>query len=181
MTPKKMPLSKFASIIVLSLIVLSTHAFCSSKEVDRSSERDETIVKNSPIENNDLLEENIVSFGMKLLGTPYVGGGSSKDGFDCSGFVYYVFKHFKIQVPRSSSQFKNYGKEIPIESVRKGDILVFLSPTRNVIGHLGIVTNPNGNESDFIHASSGREMKVIVTSLKKTGYTRRFVKAVRVL
>jgi cell wall-associated NlpC family hydrolase len=118
---------------------------------------------------------------MKLLGTPYIAAGSGKNGFDCSGFVYYVFKHFEIQVPRSSSQFKNFGKEIAIDSVRKGDILVFLSPSRNVIGHVGIVTNPKGDESDFIHASSGREMKVIVTNLKKESYTRRFVKAVRVL
>jgi hypothetical protein len=56
-----------------------------------------------------------------------------------------------------------------------------LSPSRNVIGHLGIVTNPKGKESDFIHSSSGREMKVIITSLKKEGYARRFVKAIRVL
>lgn len=146
--------------------------------------RADIIVKKTPvcsIKNNPSLEDSIVSFGMKLLGTPYVGGGSSQVGFDCSGFVYYVFKHFKIQVPRSSIQFKDFGKEIPIESVRKGDILVFLSPTRNVIGHVGIVTDPKGKESDFIHASSGSEMKVIVTSLKKAGYKRRFVKAVRVI
>lgn len=184
MTFKKIPLLKFASIIGLLIIVLGAHAYCPSRENKRFPERDETIDKNTPvnpIKNNASLEDSIVSFGMKLLGTPYVGGGSSKVGFDCSGFVYYVFKHFKIQVPRSSSQYKDFGKEIPIESVRKGDILVFLSPSRNVIGHLGIVTNPKGNESDFIHASSGREMKVIVTSLKKESYTRRFVKAVRVL
>jgi len=75
----------------------------------------------------------------------------------------------------------NFGKEIPITNVKKGDILLFLSPTRNVIGHIGIVTNPNGMESDFIHSSSGREMKVIVTSLKKPGYTLRFVKTISVL
>lgn len=183
MTSKKINLSKFATRIGLSLIVLCTHAYGSSREVKRSQSF-ETIVYNTtinPVKNNPTLEDSIVSFGMKLLGTPYVGGGSSKVGFDCSGFVYYVFKHFKIQVPRSSVQFKDFGKEIPIESVRKGDILVFLSPTRNVIGHVGIVTNPKGKESDFIHASSGSEKKVIVTSLKKAGYTRRFVKAVRVL
>ncbi|OGS72733.1 MAG: hypothetical protein A3F91_07105 [Flavobacteria bacterium RIFCSPLOWO2_12_FULL_35_11] len=164
----------------LSLILLCNHTYGASREVKSLPESSETIVSNIEI-NNPSLEDSIVSFGMKLLGTPYVGGGSSKVGFDCSGFVYYVFKHFKIQVPRSSSQFKNFGKEIPIESVRKGDILVFLSPTRNVIGHVGIVTDPKGKESDFIHASSGGEKKVIVTSLKKAGYTRRFVKAVRVL
>lgn len=184
MTSKKILLYKFATIIFLSLIVLGTYLYDSSREIESLPERNETIVKSrlpNSIINNPSLEESIVRFAMKLLGTPYVGGSSSKNGFDCSGFVYYVFKHFEIQVPRSSSQFKDFGEEIPIDNVRKGDILVFLSPTRNDIGHVGIVTNPKGKESDFIHASSGSEMKVIVTSLKKESYSRRFVKAVRVL
>lgn len=185
MTSKKIHFSKIAMLIGLSAIVLlSIITYFSFRDVKKLPERDEASVKvtlTNPVKNNASLEDNIVSYGIELLGTPYVGGGSNMDGFDCSGFVYFVFKHFKIQVPRSSSQFKDFGKEISIDSVRKGDILVFLSPTRNVIGHLGIVTNPKGKESDFIHASSGREMKVIITSLKNKGYTRRFIKAVRVL
>jgi len=135
----------------------------------------------NPVQINGTLRDSIVTFGIELLGTPYVAGACSKSGFDCSGLVYFVFRHFNIQVPRSSSQFGNFGKEIPVDSVKKGDILVFLSPTRKVIGHLGIVTNPKGMESDFIHASSGPEMKVIITSLKQERYKRRFVKAVDVL
>lgn len=185
MTNKKIHLSKIAMLIGLSAIVLfSVITYFSTRDVKKLPERDETTIKVTqinPVKNNTSLEDNIVNYGIELLDTPYVGGGSSMDGFDCSGFVYFVFKHFKIQVPRSSSQFKDFGKEISIDSVRKGDILVFLSPTRNVIGHVGIVTNPKGKESDFIHASSGSEMKVIITSLKNKGYTRRFVKAVRVL
>ncbi|HBB92986.1 MAG TPA: glycoside hydrolase [Bacteroidales bacterium] len=134
-----------------------------------------------PKKDNASLRDSIVSFGMELLGTPYFAGACSKDGFDCSGFVYFVFKHFKVKIPRTTSQFKNFGKEIPIDSAGKGDILIFLSPTANVIGHVGIVTNPKGNESDFIHASSGIEMKVIISSLKQAGYKRRFVKAIDVL
>lgn len=127
------------------------------------------------------LRDSIVNFGRGLIGTPYVEAGCSRDGFDCSGFVYFVYQHFKIQVPRSSSLFENFGQEIEIADVRKGDILLFLSPTRNVIGHLGIVSDPKGMESDFIHATSGRQMKVTISSLKQQGYNRRFVKAVRVL
>jgi cell wall-associated NlpC family hydrolase len=184
MTSKKIKLLKFALLFGLSIIVLCIIAYGFLREVKRVPERNETMIKDTlinPIKINVSLRDSIVSFGMKLLGTPYVAGGCSKDGFDCSGFVYFVFRHFKIQVPRSSSQFKNFGKEIPIDSVRKGDILVFLSPTRKVIGHVGIVTNPKGKESDFIHASSGSEMKVIITSLKKEGYNRRFVKVLDVL
>jgi len=179
MTTKKINLLKFTILIVLSVIVLGSIAYGSFRENRSSSENVGTIVNDTikPIK----LRDNIVNFGMELLGTPYVESSSSKNGFDCSGFVYYVFQHHKIQVPRSSSQFMNFGMEIPIENVKKGDILLFLSPTRNVIGHVGIVTNPNGKYSDFIHASSGREMKVIISSLKQKGYTRRFVKAIDVL
>ena len=127
------------------------------------------------------LESNIVNYGMGFLGTPYVEAGCSKHGFDCSGFVYFVFQHFKIEVPRSSSGYQNFGKEIPINEVRKGDVLVFLSPTRDAIGHVGIVSTANGMESNFIHSSSGKEMKVIETNLTNSGYKERFVKAVRVL
>jgi len=128
-----------------------------------------------------ILNDSIVNFGMEFLGTPYVAAGCSKDGFDCSGFVYFVFRHFKIEVPRSSAAFEHFGTAIPIEHVRKGDLLLFLSPTRNAIGHIGIVSDAKGRQSSFIHASSGSEMKVIVTSLANEGYKRRFVKAVRVL
>ena len=169
MTSKNLNFLKFRTFIALSLLVLGNVAYGSLKTNAFS------------LQNNVSLRDKIVSYGMGLLGTPYVTAGHSKKGFDCSGFVYFVFNYFEIKVPRSSSQFKNFGKEIPIADVKKGDILLFLSPTRNVIGHLGMVTNPKGMESDFIHSSSGREMKVIITSLKKPGYTRRFVKAIRVL
>lgn len=175
---------KFTIFISLSLLLLGSIAYGSSKAGGFSSQRIETTDEDTVVDRfntNVYLGDKIVSFGMKFLGTPYVAAGCSKDGFDCSGFVYFVYNNFKIQVPRSSSQFKNFGKEIPISEVKKGDILLFLSPTKNVIGHIGIVSNPKGMASDFIHATSGREMKVVITSLTKPGYTRRFVKAIRVL
>ena len=130
---------------------------------------------------NSTLQDSIVAFGKSFLGTPYVEAGCSAEGFDCSGFVYFVFKHFNIEVPRSSASYKNFGKEIPTEEVMKGDVLLFLSPTRNAIGHIGIVSNANGMKSDFLHSTSGREMQVVTTSLTNAGYKKRFVKAVCVL
>jgi cell wall-associated NlpC family hydrolase len=181
---KKINLLKFATLICFPVIVLFIIAHGLLREVNRVPERNATLIRDAlikPVKVNVSLRDSIVSFGMSLLGTPYVEGACSKDGFDCSGFVYFVFQHFKIQIPRSSSQFKNFGREIPIDSVRKGDILVFLSPTRNVIGHVGIVSNPKGKESDFIHASSGSNMNVTITSLKQERYIRRLVKALDVL
>jgi hypothetical protein len=127
------------------------------------------------------LRDSIEHFGMEFLGVPYVYGGTSGKGFDCSGFVYYVFDNFHIKVPRTSADFENFGQEIPVDSVQTGDILVFLSPTRNEIGHVGIVTHASGMESEFVHASSSKEMQVMVSSLKQPGYKKRFVKAIRVV
>jgi cell wall-associated NlpC family hydrolase len=176
---------KLVALMGLPAIVLCIIVYGALKGAKSIPEKHEAIPADVPVvkpsNNKASLRDSIVDFGMGLLGTQYLEGACSKDGFDCSGFVYYVFQHFKIQVPRSSSQYKDFGKEVPIDKVKKGDILVFLSPSRNVIGHVGIVTNPKGKESDFIHSSSGREMKVIITSLKQEGYTRRFVKAVDVL
>ncbi len=179
MTIKKKKILKITSLISLPIIVFGSIVYGTFRPEIKSTENKVLIVEDTvkPIK----MRDNIVNLGMELLGTPYFEASSSKNGFDCSGFVYYVFQQHKILVPRSSSLFKNFGKEIPIENVKKGDILLFLSPTRNSIGHIGIVTNPNGKHSDFIHASSGREMKVIVSSLKQEGYTRRFVKSVDVL
>ena len=175
---------KYATVTCLTVIVLFICVFGRSGEGKWGPDWDQTLNSDTlinPAKASVSLRDSIVSFGMKLLGTPYVEGACGKDGFDCSGFVYFVFRHFNIRVPRSTSQYNNFGKEIPIDSVRKGDILLFLSPTRNVIGHVGIVSNPKGMDGDFIHASSGSKMKVIITSLKEERYSRRYVKALDVL
>ena len=111
MTSKNLNFLKFRTFIALSLLVLGNVAYGSLKTNAFS------------LQNNVSLRDKIVSYGMGLLGTPYVTAGHSKKGFDCSGFVYFVFNYFEIKVPRSSSQFKNFGKEIPISDVRKGDVL----------------------------------------------------------
>jgi cell wall-associated NlpC family hydrolase len=184
MTTKKTVQLKQIKRIVFFAIVLGLIAFVISLIAEKDSVMHELNATKKSVETdkkNVSLRDSIVEFGMQYLGKPYIVGASCEEGFDCSGFVYFVFKHFKIEVPRSSIQFADFGKEISIESVKKGDILVFLSPTKDVIGHVGIVTKPKGMESDFIHASSGDEMQVIISSIKEKGYTKRFVKAVDVL
>ncbi len=181
---EKKNLLKLVTLTCLSVIILFISASDLSGPGKWAPDWEKRMTREAPVsqlKGSVSLRDSIVSYGMKFLGTPYVAGACSKDGFDCSGFVFYVFQHFHITVPRSSSQYSNFGKEIPIDSIRRGDILVFLSPTRNTIGHVGIVINAKGAESDFIHASSGSEMKVIITSLKQERYRRRFVKAVDVL
>jgi cell wall-associated NlpC family hydrolase len=173
----------FVAVALLGLLGVTAYRF-SPKPVNQPAGI--SVIPNEPVKSDSLetdapLRDNLEKFGKGFLGVPYVYGGTSSQGFDCSGFVYHVYREFGIKVPRTSAQFADFGKEVPIEKVKKGDILVFLSPTRNTIGHIGIVTEAKGMESEFIHASSSKEMKVMISSLSQPNYTRRFVKAVTVL
>lgn len=127
--------------------------------------------------------EKIISFAKEYLGINYKYASSNpKKGFDCSGFVNYVFKHFDVDVPRSSGQFKNIGKTIQPEAFQKGDILIFYGyKDQKSIGHVGIICEADGMNSKFIHASSGKEYAVTISELNSKMYAKRFYKCISVL
>src|SRR5690348_5965415 len=106
--------------------------------------------------------DSVISYAKQYLGTRYLYAGSNPNkGFDCSGFVYYVFNNFGLTLPRSSGGYKNIGKTLKPEEFKIGDVLVFYGyKDRSVIGHVGIICEANGMQSKFIHASSGKAQKV---------------------
>ncbi len=79
----------------------------------------------------------VVEFARLFIGTPYVYGGTTPDGFDCSGFTQYVYGHFGISLPRSSDAQGQVGVRIPASEALPGDLLYWP-------GHVGIYTG-NGN------------------------------------
>jgi cell wall-associated NlpC family hydrolase len=183
--PKKGVFPKLNAVLVTVFILMGTLANAPNKESAKAHPEVriplEEEVEEDSVLNQFTMRDSVELFGKAFLGTPYVYGGTGKSGFDCSGFVYHVFSEFGIKVPRTSSLYAKFGREVPIDSVKKGDVLVFLSPTKNVIGHLGVVTEAKGSQSSFIHASSGKEMQVMISSLTQPNYARRFVKAVSIL
>lgn len=130
------------------------------------------------------LTDSVVNFAKSFLGTTYKYACASPSGFDCSGFTWYVFNHYGINVPRSSSDYKNFGKEVPIEQARKGDVIVFRGthPNDKSAGHVGIVISNPGEPLMFIHSSSSDNHKgVIITDYKNSAYPKRFIKITRVI
>ena len=65
---------------------------------------------------------NVVSFAESLIGVPYVYGGTTPSGFDCSGFVQYVYSHFGVNLPRTTTQQENCGTQIPVSQAQPGDL-----------------------------------------------------------
>ena len=131
----------------------------------------------------DVEPSSVVAFAHTLKGIPYKYGSTDpKYGFDCSGFITYVFNHFKIAVPRSSIDFTNVGREVPADEAKPGDLILFTGTdsTKRVVGHMGIVfNNTNGSDLEFIHSSSGKAYGVTTNPLKGY-YQTRFMKVIRV-
>lgn len=127
--------------------------------------------------------DQIMGFAKKLIGIPYRYATSNPNvGFDCSGFVSYVFKNFGFKVPRSSSEFVTAGTPVKLENAKVGDVLIFTgsNPKIRRIGHVGIIYSIDGDEIQFIHASSGKANGVTITTLN-TYYKSRFIKAVSII
>ncbi len=133
----------------------------------------------------EVTADSLISFAKQQQGTKYCYGSCSpKPGFDCSGFVYYVFGHFNIKVPRASLDYEKQGRIIQIDSARKGDIIVFTGtkPKNRKPGHVGIVISDPGGNLKFIHSSSGKKANgIIITDYSSSAYYKsRFIKIVRV-
>jgi len=128
--------------------------------------------------------DSILQFAQTLLGTPYREASSNPlYGFDCSGFVSYVFKYFNFNVPRSSTEFYNAGERVSLEDAKPGDVILFTGTKTHhphSIGHMGIICCNDNGDIKFIHSTSGKEYCVTVSDFTDT-YKRRFVQVVRLL
>ncbi len=110
-----------------------------------------------------------------LFGIEYRWGGESRGGFDCSGFVQYVYRDtFDAHIPRTSAQLSEYGKKIAPARLRRGD-LVFFRIKGGAIDHVGIYLGWDL----FAHASKSRGISM--GNLNNKYYRTRFAKAVRLL
>ena len=124
----------------------------------------------------------LISFAASLTGTPYKYGSTNpKKGFDCSGFITYVFNHFGIAVPRRSIDFTFVNHEIDMSQAKAGDLVLFTGTDSTIreAGHMGIVVSPPGEEVRFIHSTSGKDNGVTETSIKPY-YMGRYMKTIRI-
>jgi len=112
---------------------------------------------------------DVVGFAMQLVGTPYQWGGASPSGFDCSGFVNYVYAHFGKSLPHYTGAQWNSGAQVSRDQLEPGDLVFF-----DGLGHDGIYIGGG----QFIHSPhTGDSVKV--SSLGEGWYGRRYVGAVR--
>ena len=136
-----------------------------------------TIVADNPIVHPD----SLVSYAREYIGTPYGCGQSNGKRFDCSGFTSFVFRHYGYTLARSSREQYHEGDSVERGQWQVGDLVFFAGRNggQSRVGHVGIVVESNGEQFDFIHASTSRG--VIVSHSTERYYASRYIGARRVL
>jgi cell wall-associated NlpC family hydrolase len=122
--------------------------------------------------------KNIINLAKKKLGKRYVWGAvGQRNTFDCSGLTSYVCKKNGIHIPRRAIEQSKYGKYVSRDHLKPGDLIFFDTSKRRkgYVNHVGIYIGNN----KFIHASSAKK-KVVITSLSKPFYSKRYKGARRV-
>lgn len=149
---------------VSAAYVATKNTVASRGDIDRTKAKD--------------LASEIVSLAKQFLGVKYVWGGSSPSGFDCSGFVYYVFGKFNISLDRSSASMASNGIAVDKADLKPGDLVFFdTNGGLNQINHVGIYIG----DGEFIQSSSSSSAKKVVISTLSSGfYKESYMRARRV-
>ena len=123
-------------------------------------------------------KKKLLDYAKYFKGGKYVWGGTSPKGFDCSGYVQYLYKKHNVNLPRTAWAQSKKGLSIDKNDLQKGDLLFFLTDKKRGIPvtHVGIYIG-NG---EFIHAAS-KKKGIIISPIYHGYYAKKFVSAKRVL
>jgi len=117
--------------------------------------------------------EAIVADAQKYMGVPYVWGGVTPDGWDCSGFTQYVMKEMGIDLPRSAAEQFAIGTPVDKDALQPGD-LIFFTTYKPGASHVGFYMG----DGKFIHASSVAK-QVTISPLDGAYYVAHYIGARR--
>ena len=135
-----------------------------------------TVLRNSAnYHSTAKLSSKIIATAKQYIGVPYVWGGESPSGFDCSGFVQYVFKQHGIRLNRTVVTQYQHGYAVSKSNLQPGDLVFFQNTYQSGLSHIGIYIGNN----QFIHASSSQG--VTISSLSNSYWASHYHSSRRVL
>ena len=127
----------------------------------------------------DQKSDAIIKYAKQFMGVPYVWGGMSPSGFDCSGFINYVFRGFGFSLTRTSYGLAELGTTVSLKDLQPGDLMFFKARNLNSkqVGHVALVVDTTDGIIQFIHAA--RTGIRIDTFNNHSYYVPRYIKSKR--
>jgi cell wall-associated NlpC family hydrolase len=167
----------------LFIIFALTNLVCKANFVIDSPSKNTSVSANEePTEVSYLkLTNDIQRYAKKFIRIRYKSGGKAAKGFDCSGFVGYVFKKFGMKLGACCTQMYKLGYDVETKEAMAGDLIFFRrgKSTKNGISHIGIVLETNANGLKFIHSATSKG--VTISYLNDPYYSAHFVGLKRVI
>nr|WP_294783928.1 C40 family peptidase [uncultured Flavobacterium sp.] len=140
--------------------------------------RDSTYIRVTSGSHSELIDQ-LIANATDNIGIRYRSGGTSREGFDCSGLMICTFNNFDIKLPRSSIEQSRIGTKVTTDEAQKGDLIFFRTNGRRQINHVGMIVEVAEGEIKFVHSST--HGGVMISSTKEPYYTRTFSQVNRVL
>ncbi len=161
-----MRLNIHVNVLILAAFLVFSCGLCQAEDTNQTSLLDQA----------SATVQEVMMSALALTGTPYKFGGTSPDtGFDCSGFVRYVFQQAaNLTLPHGARALSQIGKVIPVDQLQPGD-LVFYNTLKSSFSHVGIYIGDNR----FIHAPSAGG-GVHIVNMQDEYWTKRFNGARRI-
>lgn len=168
---------KFFVLLLINLFFVSSFAFGADVSAARRKPKSSRQSYNATTDTVNA----IVDYSRSFLGTRYRYGGNTPQGFDCSGFMVYIFKNFSVDLPRTGTEQYHSYPNVKRKNIKKGDLVFFAGRRHSKrIGHVGMVVSDSVENGvfEFIHSSTQRG--VIVSKSSEPYYASRYISAARV-
>ncbi|MFH6986812.1 C40 family peptidase [Flavobacterium collinsii] len=159
---------KKAALLILVIILFASCKSASTAVSNKESKRE-----------NRYTVTHLIEHATDNIGVRYKAGGTTKNGYDCSGLVFTTFESENIKLPRNSFEQAKVGRIIKFNDARKGDLIFFKTNRSKQINHVGLIVEVKSDEIKFVHSSTSKG--VIISSTKEAYYQNSFTQINRVI
>lgn len=146
------------SVMILFIAVLIPDIHSQTHFVPKYQlpEKNDSIIRDSvkTVAHRQFVVDSVITFGKKFLGLHYKYGGTTPQGFDCSGYVSYLFHKFGYSLPHSSSGMSTIGQKVDIKLAQAGDLICFKgrSTKTNRVGHVALIIKADSGQITMMHS-----------------------------